>query len=308
VLLLALAALGRLSVRPLRGPGRGLLLLGVVGLVLALAGTLPGTRDVLELLVRTVPGAGLLRDGQKWVAWWALPLALGAGLGARRLAGRAAEAGGRGAAVLAAGAAVALPLVAVPDLAWGVGGRLQPVDHPADWQRVREALAADPHPGDVLVLPFGTYRAFDWNDDRPQLDPAARWLTRPTLADDALVVDGQTVAGEDARARQAGAAADDPRALADLGVGWVLVEHGTPGPVVPDAVSALPPVVQGPDLALYRVPDARPGPEPSPGRVTAVVLVHAWALVAVVGAVLWIMGTASTVALRRRPLRKRVPE
>ena len=37
--------------------------------------------------------AGLLRDGQKWAAWWALPLALGAGLGVRRLTGMLA---GRG--------------------------------------------------------------------------------------------------------------------------------------------------------------------------------------------------------------------
>ena len=309
LLLLALAAVGWADRTVLAGPGRRLVLLGVAGLLLALAGTVPGIRDLMEFAVREVPGAGLLRDGQKWVAWWALPLAVGAGLGARRLAGELrTRAGGAAAAGLVGAAALLLPLIALPDLVWGVGGRLQPVDYPADWPRVREALAEDAGPGDVLVLPFGTYRAFGWNDDRPQLDPAARWLPRPTVADDELVVGGRPVAGEDDRARTVAAASDDPAALAELGIGWVLVERGTPGRPVPREVTALPLVVDGTDLALYRVPGARPGPSPSPGRVTAVLVVHACALGTIVGAVLWATTLPSTVTLRRRSPRKRVPE
>jgi hypothetical protein len=305
LLIVGLAAAGWAGLRPLRGPALGLLLLGAAGLLLALAGTVPGVRDVLEAAVRSVPGAGLLRDGQKWAAWWALPLAVGAGLGGRRLAGLVRERSAVPALGSAlAGAAVLLPLIATPDLIWGVGGRLQPVAYPADWQRVRDALAEETGPGDVLVLPFGTYRAFDWNDDRPQLDPAPRWLDRAALSDDELVVGGVAVAGEDVRARKAAAAADDPGALADLGVGYVLVERGTAGPPVPAAVTDLPVVVAGQDLELYRVPGAEPGPAPSPGRVTAVVLAHACALGTVAGALLWITRLPSTVTLRRRPLRK----
>jgi hypothetical protein len=307
--LLALAVVGWSRGAALRGPGLRLVLLGAFGLVLAVGGTVPGLREILEAVVRSVPGGGLLRDGQKWVAWWALPLALGAGLGARRLADAVrTRADLPGAAGLVAAAAVLLPIIAVPDLAWGVGGRLQAVEYPADWQRVRDTLAEDPGPGDVLVLPFGAYRAFGWNADRPQLDPAARWLTRPTVTDDELVVGGRAVAGEDTRARTVAAVADDPAALADLGVGWVLVERGTPGRPVPGEVQALPLVVDGADLDLYRVPGARPGPSPSPGRVTSVVLVHAWALGTIVGAVLSSAKLPSTVTLRRSSPRKRVPE
>jgi hypothetical protein len=309
LLLVALAVAGWARGGALRGPGLRLVLLGGLGLLLGVAGTVPGLRDLLETAVRAVPGAGLLRDGQKWVAWWALALALGAGLGARWLAGVArARAWGAGASGLVGAAAVLLPLIAVPDLVWGGGGRLQPVAYPADWQRVRDVLADDPHPGDVLLLPFGAYRAFDWNDDRPQLDPAPRWLPRPTVADDDLPVGGRVVEGEDLRARQVAAVAGDSRALARLGVGWVLVERGTPGRPVPGAVQSLPHVVDGADLDLYRVPDARPGPVPSPGRVTAVVAVHACWAGAVTGAVLWIMTLPSSVTVRRRPPRKRVPE
>jgi hypothetical protein len=309
VLLVSLAVTGWARGGALRGPGLRLVLLGGVGLLLGLAGTVPGLRDLLAVAVGAVPGAGLLRDGQKWVAWWALALAVGAGLGARWLAGVAgARLGGAGAAGLVSAAALLLPLIAVPDLVWGVGGRLQPVEYPADWQRIRDALAGDPHPGDVLVLPFGAYRAFDWNDGRPQLDPAARWLPRPVVTDDELVVGGRAVEGEDLRAREVAAVAVDPRALAELGVGWVLVEHRTPGRAVPASVTALPLVVNGTDLDLHRVPDARPGPTPSPGRVTAVVAVHACRLGTVTGALLWITTLPSSVTLRRRPPRKRVPE
>jgi hypothetical protein len=307
--LVALAVTGWTCRGALRGPGLRLVLLGAFGLLLAVAGTVPGLRDVLEAVVRWVPGGGLVRDGQKWVAWWALPLALGAGLGARRLASAArTRALLPGAAGLVTAAAVLLPLIAVPDLVWGVGGRLQPVAYPADWQRVRDAVADGGSAGDVLVLPFGAYRAFDWNGDRPQLDPAARWLPVPTVTDDTLVIDGRPVEGEDRRAQTVAAAADDPARLAELGVGWVLVEHHTPGRSVPAAVGALPLVVDGEHLDLYRVPDALPGPRPSPGRVTAVVVVHACWLAVVTWAVLWMTTLPSSVTLRRRTPRKRVPE
>ena len=60
-----------------------------------------------------------------------------------------------------AGAALLLPVAALPDLAWGVGrlaadGRL-PGRLAAGAGRAGRATGI---PGDVLVLPFGTYRAF----------------------------------------------------------------------------------------------------------------------------------------------------
>lgn len=304
LLLVALAGHGWLG-GVLRERVPGLLLLGGLGLLVAGAGALPGLAGALELAVRFVPGAGLLRDGQKWVAWWALALALGAGVGASRLAARARDRAGSvaGRAVLIG--ALLLPVAALPDLAWGVAGTLEPVPYPAEWQRVRAVLAEDRHPGDVLVLPFGAYRAFAWNEGRPQLDPAPRWLTRPTVVDDVLVVDGRPVAGEDLRASAVGAAAADPARLAALGVGWVLVEKDTPGPAVPAEVTALPVVLDTPGLRLHRVPGAVEAPAPASVRVTAVVLAHACAAGAVVVAALWIMAGASTVTLRRRPLRKR---
>lgn len=305
-LLLALAVAGWRAADAWRDrAGSRLLLLGGAGLLLAVAGTVPGLRQLLELTVDVVPGAGLLRDAQKWAAWWVLPLALGAGLGVRRLGRWLGARVGDAGAVPVTGAALLLPVLAVPDLAWGVAGRLEPVSYPAAWQEVREALEEDDRPGDVLVLPFGAYRAFDWNDRRPQLDPAPRWLPRPAVVDDTLVVGGRAVEGEDPRARAAGAASADPERLAALGIGWVLVEHGTPGPDTPGAVGGLPVVVDAPELTLHRVPGV-PGEHDVPlFRVIAVVVAHACALGLVGAAVLCMIARASTVPLRRTPSRKR---
>ena len=47
--------------------------------------------------------------------------------------------------------AAALPLAALPDLAWGVGGRLIPVEYPASWQEVRTELRAETDTGALVV-------------------------------------------------------------------------------------------------------------------------------------------------------------
>ena len=224
-----------------------LLWLGAAGLVLALAAHLPFGAAALRWLVSEVPGAALLRDAQKWVAWWALPLALGFAL--------AVEAARRRAVVVVA---VLVPLVMTPDLAWGGMGRLDTVQYPADWVAVRDVLARDEHPGDVVSLPLGAFRRFGWNDDRTQLDPAPRFLPRTVVVDDTVHVDGQPVPGEDTRLPAIREALRDNADLGPLGIGWVLVEHGTPGRTGP--LDHLVPVYRGEWLDLYRVP----GPITSP--------------------------------------------
>ena len=108
------------------------------------------------------------------------------------------------------------------------------------------------------------------------------------------------MSGEDTRARQVDAAltAAGKRGtglaagLARLGVTWVIVEHGTPGPV-PD-FGELVPVHIGTDVSLYRVPGANDGPAAQTWRVVAVVAADAIAVLAVLG-----LGMA---AARRRSL------
>ncbi|MEO6087791.1 MAG: hypothetical protein ABIQ18_32230 [Umezawaea sp.] len=284
LLSVAVALVGLRSLAPRWGvaPARSFVLLGAVGVAVAVFGTVPGGETVLGWAVSHVPGAGLLRDSQKWVAWWALPLALGVALGveaaARFLASRTA---------LVALAAL-LPLVTMPDLAWAGFGRLETVAYPADWGAVRTVLASDDRPGDVLALPMSAFRRFSWNGDRTQLDPAPRVLPRTVVIDDVVHVGGRPVAGEDSRVatiRQALARHDG---LGAFGIGWVLVEHGTPGSVDPAVLSGLREVWSGPWLSLYRVPGViSPSPAGAPRSLVVAGDLAALAVVAI--GLLWLL-------------------
>ncbi len=209
-------------------------------------------------------------------------MAVGAGLGAEvlldRLRHRPAVAG------LAAAAVLMLPVVTTPDLAWGAGGRLQAVRYPPDWAAVRDLLGRSREPGDVVSLPFGAFRAFAWNGGRTLLDPAPRALPRTVVVDDTLVVDGTVVAGEDRRAAAVRAALAAGEPLGRLGVGWVLVERGTPGQVPPDALVGAQRRYAGPDLELYRVAGHVPVPTTLPPRA-AVVGADLAAVAVLIGAV-----------------------
>jgi hypothetical protein len=152
-----------------------------------------------------------------------------------------------------------------------VAGRLEPVAYPRDWQVVSGILARDERPGDVLTVPLSAYRRFSWNADRTQYDPALRYLPRPTVIANELKVGPVLVSGEDPRAARVTRAAYRGEPLGPLGVGWVLVEHATPGPDVP--LAGLAPVYHGEWLSLYRVP-GRIGPAAGwPGTAPLVITV-----------------------------------
>ncbi|MFE3057378.1 hypothetical protein [Nocardia sp. NPDC059239] len=243
---------------------RRLAWLAVAAIVLPALGATGWGLSAGEFLVTKVPGAGLLRDTQKFVALAVPAYALCAAAGCR-VVGRwistmvvdgvsAASPRARtgGAAVLF----LAILFLTLPDLAWGVGGALRPVHYPAGWQRVADVVDA---PGDVAVLPGGMFRKYRYSGSAPVLDPAPRMLKRDVLQTGELPVRGGVVSGEGERARkvedlllQGGSA----NRLAELGVGWVLVEGGTPGPMGESktTLAQLNPVYTDRDVQLYRVP------------------------------------------------------
>ncbi|WP_396919559.1 hypothetical protein [Mycolicibacterium sp.] len=194
-----------------------LLVLAAVAVIApAVTATGPGMAAV-EAMIRAVPGLGVLRDGQKWVAL-AMPgyvvAAAAAPLTLQRLR-----------IPLAASAAVSCAaLIAVlPDLAWGVGGHLRSVQYPQSWAAAAAAINADPRP--VAVLPPDSMREFSWA--APVLDPLPRWLRAEVLTTGDLSIGGRTVPGEGEHARAvqnlllSGAS---PQQLAEAGVGWVVHE------------------------------------------------------------------------------------
>ena len=203
-----------------------LLVLAAVSVVVpAVLATGPGLA-ALHAVVDAAPGLGVLRDGQKWVAL-AMPGYALAGAGAVLTLRRWLRFLGPAVPALVCCAAL---LLALPDLAWGVGGKVEPVHYPTDWATVAAVINRDP--GIVAVLPADTMRRFAWSGSAPVLDPLPRWVRADVLTTGDLTISGVTVPGEGYRAHEvqrlllAGA---DPVALRRAGVAWLVVEAGTPG-------------------------------------------------------------------------------
>lgn len=231
---------------------RVLLVPAVVGLMIALAGWLLTAQ--VGWLVAHVPAGGLLRDGSRYLAMLApleaVLLALGVGALRTGLTSRGVR---QAIGVIA----IILPLAVMPDLAWGAAGRLRPVSYPTSWTAARTAIQRSDASGDVLVLPFTSYRAPSWNRRRPVLDPAGRFFTRDTVVSDALVVSGHVISGEDPKARRIASiltGRDVVTGLRSEGIGLVVVQKDA-GPVGPAAVtvSRLPRVYRSTLIDVYEV-------------------------------------------------------
>ena len=255
-----------------------LVLAAVSVLVPAVLATGPGLA-ALSAVVDSVPGLGVLRDGQKWVAL-AVPGYALAGAGAvvtlRHWVRPAAT---------ALVCCLAL-LLTLPDLAWGVWGKVWPVHYPRGWAAV--AAAINDQPGTVAVLPAGTMRLFSWSGPAPVLDPLPRWVRGDVLTTGDLAISGIIVPGEGAHARAVQGlllAGSDPSALAASGVGWLVVESGTAGDMgaADKTLGTLTPVYRDRDFALYRIGGTATG-VPAAHRCWTVAAHVAWLAMLIVGA------------------------
>ena len=269
VVLLAVVAVGLPTAlrRPAAVP---LMVLAAVAVVVpALMATGPGLA-LVESTVRMLPGVGVIRDAQKWVALAMPGYAVAAAAAVVTLRARLP------AAATAAACCVAL-LAVLPDLAWGVGGKVVAVRYPPGWAATAALINADPRP--VAVLPADSMRDFAWAGTAPVLDPLPRWVSADVLATGDLVISGRTVPGEGERAREvqrllaSGAGAD---AVARTGVGWVVVESAGAAP------QALPVAYRDDDLTLYWVG----GDHPAAAHRGVLIGAHlVWAAMLAVGAV-----------------------
>jgi hypothetical protein len=277
--LLAVVASGAVALARHR-TARPLLILALAAVLTPAAmATGPGL-SVLHAMVDAAPGLGVLRDGQKWVAL-AMPGYALAGAGAvltlRRWLRPAS----------AALVCCAVLLLSLPDLAWGVGGKVESVRYPSDWPAV--AAVINREPTQVAVLPADTMRRFVWSGPAPVLDPLPRWLRADVLATGDLTIGGTTVLGEGNRARdvqQLLLDGGDPADLRRAGVGWLVVELGTPGDMgsAAETFSRLPVTYRGRDLMLYRVGGTAVTPS-ADRRLLAVIAHLAWLQMLIGGAI-----------------------
>lgn len=220
---------------------------GVLGLVLAGLGALPGGPVLLEAVVTTIPGGGVLRDAQKFAALWVLLLAVATAQVVDRIRLQRLP-------VVLLAVAVVWPVATLPTLAWGHSGTWGSVSWPAEFETVSDRLSTSTEA--VAVFPWSTYRRYDWNDDRVVLDPWNRLLPQRVVSDDRLALRGEpTVAGEDpaatAVAASLAAGTDLTEVLRQEGVRWVIVQTDQPAPAqsMPDLPGE--PVLVAGDLEVH---------------------------------------------------------
>lgn len=256
-----------------------LVVLAVAAVLLPAGTATPAGMAVLRAAVDVAPGLAVVRDTQKWVAL-AMPGYALAGAAAVLVLGRRTRP-----AMAALACCVALMAV-LPDLAWGVGGRLRPVHYPSGWAAMADVVNADPRT--VAVLPVGTMRRFAWSGPAPVLDPLPRWVRAEVLTTGDLQVGGVTVAGEGGRAREVQRLLEsgtEPAELNRAGVGWLVVQRGTPGAMgqAERTLRTLSPAYADADIAVYRIGGMSPvAPQ---GKRIAVILAHlTWAAMLLGGA------------------------
>jgi hypothetical protein len=302
VVLLTVVATGLVAVARHRAAVPLVVLAAVSVLLSAALATGPGLA-VLRAVVDAAPGMGVLRDGQKWVAL-AMPGYALAGAGAvltlRRWLGFSRPAG----PALVCCAALVLSL---PDLAWGVGGKVEPVRYPGDWTTVAAAINSEPT--QVAVLPAGIMRRFTWSGPAPVLDPLPRWLRADVLTTGDLTISGVTVLGEGSRARQVQGlllAGAEPQALRRAGVGWLVIELHTPGDMglAAKTFEQLSTTYRGHDLVLYHVGGDTAGA--SAARRAAVIVAHLTWLAMLIGAAVGASIATCTQTVTRRTRQRRI--
>ncbi|MFI6680314.1 hypothetical protein [Kribbella sp. NPDC050470] len=240
-----------------------------VSLLVGMAGVVaPGAfADV----VANVPGAGLFRDGQRYLGPLVLLESIGFGVAIHALLQRVPLHRVVGVT------AVLLPIAALPALAGG--GGLKVSHYPAEWARAQQALD-----GPFIPWPFESYRAPVWNDRRPVLDPMPRYFDQPAVVPDELIVSGHRLAGEDARAAAVATAVrtamrdgtDPTPALLQQGVGWLVYDRDAGGAPPRDSIPGLTEVYSAMTVSVYQLAGT-PVPQHDPPWRTAVVLA-AWAI------------------------------
>ncbi|MFN8156680.1 MAG: hypothetical protein U0R68_04635 [Candidatus Nanopelagicales bacterium] len=277
------------------GLGAALVCVGAGSLLVAGLPSFAAVAEALGAAATHLPALGLLRDSQKWSAPFVLVVALSAGIAADR-ASRAA----RSAGAVVLGAAALVPLLLLPGLAWGAGGRLVVSDYPSSWSSLRDAASALPDGTDIASVPPPYYRRYDWNHDITVLDPMPRWMPRVVVVVDDLPLSDGVVAGEDPRGRRLAAileAGGSPAsALAAMGISGMVVAEDQPtsGTISTEGMRL---VARARGLALYAVTTTVVDPPRPPAWTAAGLLAWSVALTAV--CVSWVLVGARALLASR---------
>ena len=249
-----------------RWPGLGIA--AAAGLLIACIGVTAAGRDLLRAVMIALPGAAVLRDGQQFVAPLALAEAAGFGVAVAWAMnpspfGTKGQQQERPVGVDVIGVALGIlallaPVLLLPGLAWGAAGRLRPAWYPAGWLTAARMIDASPARGDVLLLPWQTYRTPSWNHGEVMFDPWSRLLSRPVIWNDGTRVGHLELAPDDPRARRLDSAIRGggplTAVLGAAGVRFVLDDANGPGQQAGARLPGAVVLVDQPGLTVYQLP------------------------------------------------------
>lgn len=245
--------------------------LAAAGLVLSLATSAPWGADLLAWLVGQVPGAGLLRDSQKFLAPFVVLAVVAV---ARCVDGADSRVRRWGTEIVAATGvlAVALPVLLLPDATGVVWPTVDPVVLPASVVRLDETLAGTTDEVRVAVLPWRSYRKFSWGNGLISSDPAVRLLDAEVVVSDDLPVGDTLVRGESSLARRVGEHLEDAPISTFPEIDLVVVWRDDSAADEVD-LTGLDLVSESPEVAVYASPGGFPRPaESDPGRTAMLVV------------------------------------
>jgi hypothetical protein len=158
----------------------GLLTICVGAIVLGMGVSFPATGSLVRLLYRDVPGYGLFREPQKWIALLSLSYAAFLSLGVQGLGGKLGRLRpglGRLLVLLCA-----LPLLSTSVMLWGFTGQVKTSEFPADWAKAAAAVSGKQ--GNLLFLPWVEFQSFRFAGDRILHVPADRYFPVHVLISD----------------------------------------------------------------------------------------------------------------------------
>jgi hypothetical protein len=160
---------------------------GAIALILEMGVANPVTEPLVRFLDTVLPPYRGMRDAGKWASLIALVYAQLIPLGAivllawvrKHVAPRRIDL----AEALATGLLLALPLYYGNGLLFGAHGEIQPSSYPSGWYQADRLLAADPHPGRALFLPWHLYLGLDFvrNTNNVVASPAPSFFSVPVV-------------------------------------------------------------------------------------------------------------------------------
>jgi len=193
--LLMSACIGLLASLTMARHSRLAKLLGLsalISIVLAMGTSFPATSWFTQLLFDLLPGYGIYREPQKWVALLAFCYAIFAAFGVDKLRYEVHARNPRLASLIAMG--VLLPIAATSTMWWGFDGQLQTSEFPDDWKKANEITRSQS--GRMLFLPWNLYQPLPFAGNRSIGSPAEHFFDMPVLVsgDAALGVSDSTAA------------------------------------------------------------------------------------------------------------------